>query len=330
MSEATNQSSGDVLEPNLPIIDPHHHLGYQYGGRYLVEEFAADIATGHNVLATVYIECSVMHRASGPEALRPVGEVEFAAGQAAMSESGGFGPTHICAGIIGAVDFTLGERVDDVLDAMVVAGGGRFRGVRGSAIWDADLSVNTGTRPFAPRGMLLDATFRAAFARLAARDLVYDAFQYYTQTADLCSLADAFPNGRIVIDHCGGLLGIGQYDRPDNFVHWKAQMVEAAKRPNITMKLGGLAGKRNGFGFERRTTPASEEEIVALWRPYIETCIELFGPSRCMFESNYLPDKHAGHYRTLWNVFKRIAAGASASERADLFRETANRIYRVI
>jgi L-fuconolactonase len=330
MIENGEQFTTEIIDPDLPIIDPHHHLGYQYGGRYLAEEFAADIATGHNILATVYIECSVMYRANGPEHLRPVGEVEFAAGQAAISESGGFGPAHICAGIVGAVDFTLGERVDEVLDAMTAAGGGRFRGVRGSAIWDADPSVNTGTREFAPRGMLLDSTFRAAFARLAARDLVYDAFQYFSQTDDLCSLADAFPNARIVIDHCGGLLGIGPYATADNFDRWKAAMAAAAKRPNLTMKLGGLAGKRNGFGFEKRTQPASEEEIVALWRPYLETCIELFGPQRCMFESNYLPDKHAGHYRTLWNVFKRVASGASASEKADLFRETANRVYRVI
>ena len=330
MVETGGDFSSNVIEPDLPIIDPHHHLGYQYGGRYLVEEFAADIATGHNVLATVYIECSVMYRAHGPAALRPVGEVEFTAGQAAMSESGGFGSAHICAGIVGAVDFTLGERVDETLEAMEIAGGGRFRGVRGSAIWDADLSVNTGTRPFAPRGMLRDATFRAAFARLATRRLVYDAFQYFPQLDDVCSLADAFPNAVIVVDHCGGLLGIGPYDRPDNFVHWKAKVAEAAKRPNVVMKLGGMAGKRCGFGFEKRTSPASEEEIVALWRPYIETCIELFGPSRCMFESNFLPDKHAGEYRTLWNVFKRIAAGASAAEKADLFHNTANRVYRVV
>jgi L-fuconolactonase len=330
MVEAHGGFSDAVIEPDLPIIDPHHHLGYAHGGRYLIEEFAADIASGHNVLATVYIETSAMYRKHGPEAMRPVGEAEFVAGQAAMSDSGGFGPSRICAGFVGAVDFMLGDAVDDVLDAHALASGGRLRGIRGSAIWDADPSVNTGTRPFAPQGMLLDAKFRAGFARIAARGLIYDAFQYHPQLADVSSLADAFPNAVIIVNHCGGLLGLGPYAGPDTFARWRDLVADVAKRPNTLMKLGGLAGRRCGFGFDKRATPASEAELVALWRPYIETCIELFGPQRCMFESNYPPDQQAGHYGTIWNVFKRIAAGASAAEKTDLFYHTANRAYRVI
>jgi predicted TIM-barrel fold metal-dependent hydrolase len=326
----TKGVDGAVIEPDLPIVDPHHHLGYQYGGRFLVEEFAADVAaSGHNVRTSVYIECSVMYRRGGPEAIRPAGEVEFAAGQAAMSESGDFGGARICAGIVGAAELRLGDAVDDVLEAMEALGGGRFRGLRGTANWDADPSVNTGSRPFAPKGLLLDPAFRKGFARLAARGLTYDAWQYYTQLGELCGLADAFPDAAIVVDHCGGLLGIGPYDRQRDFAAWKALIAETAKRPNVHMKLGGLAGRRCGFAFETRATPASAAELADLWRPYIETCIELFGPARCMFESNVQPDYHAGDYRTLWNSFKLIASGCSAAEKTALFSDTARRFYRI-
>ena len=194
MAAAGSRTCTPVIEPDLPIIDPHHHLGFQYGGRYLVEEFQADLASGHNVLATVYVECSSMYRQRGLEALRTVGEAEFVAGMAAMSASGQFGPTQICAGFVGAADLTLGDAVDEVLDALGTAGGGRLRGIRGTAVWDADPSVNTGTRPLAPRGLLLDEKFRAGFARLAVRGLSYDAWQYHPQLANVSMLISAeFP-----------------------------------------------------------------------------------------------------------------------------------------
>lgn len=319
----------EVIDPDLPIIDPHHHLLVHTGHRYLLEEYQADLASGHHVLASVYVECSAMYRKSGPEALRSVGEAEFAAGMAAMSDSGFFGPTRVAAAFVGAADFTLGAAVDEVLDALAIASGGRLRGIRGAAIWDANPVVNTGTRPFAPKGLLLDAQFRAGVSRLAARGLVYDAFQYHPQLADLCSLADAFPHMPIVVNHCGGLLGIGPYASGDTFGQWKALVTDVARRPNTLMKLGGLSAPRCGFGFRERSTPASAEELATLWRPYIQTCIELFGPERCMFESNFPPDKVSGSYRTLWNALKLTAAGCSPSEKTAMFSGTAQRVYQI-
>jgi predicted TIM-barrel fold metal-dependent hydrolase len=318
-----------TIEPELPIIDSHHHLLVHTGHRYLIDEYQADLASGHKVLASVYVECSAMYRQSGPEALRCVGEAEFVAGMAAMSESGLYGPTRICAAFVGAADFMLGAAVDDVLDALAVASGGRLRGIRGAVIWDADPSVNTGSRPFEPQGRLLDAQFRAAVARLAARGLVYDAFQYHPQLSELCSLADALPHLPIVVNHCGGLLGIGPYAGPETFSRWKALIAEVARRPNTLMKLGGLSARRCGFGFQERATRPSAEELATLWRPYIQTCIELFGADRCMFESNFPPDNVAGSYRTVWNALKLTAAGASATEKAALFSGTARRVYQI-
>jgi L-fuconolactonase len=127
-----------ILEPDLPIIDTHHHLWMRPGHRYLLEEFLADVQSGHHIVATVFEECHSMYRASGPEALRSVGETEFVAGVAAMSESGTFGSARVAAGIVGAADLMLGDRVEPVLEAHLAASGGRFRGVRHSSGWDAD------------------------------------------------------------------------------------------------------------------------------------------------------------------------------------------------
>lgn len=326
-SESAKASA--AIDPGLPIVDPHHHLWHPHAHRYLADSLQEDILeSGHNVLATVYVECSVMHRKDGPRPLRPAGEAQFVAGMAAMSDSGAFGPTRVCAGFVGAADLTLGDAVEEVFDALATASAGTFRGIRGAANWDADRSVNTGSRPMGPQGLLLDSRFRAGFARLVKRNLVYDAWQYYPQLPELCSLADAFPQARIVVNHCGGLLGIGPYAKPDNFPNWKKLVTEVSRRPNVLMKLGGLAGRRNGFGYEKRPA-ATLGELVADWKPYIETCIELFGSDRCMFESNYPVDRVAGDYQMLWNVFKTIAANGSADERKALFSGTAARTYQV-
>lgn len=326
---ATHAEDPAVIEPDLPIVDCHHHLWLRPEHRYLIDEYAADLASGHKVLASVYVECNAMYRQHGPDALRCVGEAEFAAGMAAMSDSGLFGPTRICAGFVGALDFTLGAGVDAVLDALAAASGGRLRGIRGMAAWDADRTVNTGVRDLAPQGLLLDPRFRAGFARVAARKLVYDAWQYYPQLTELCSLADAFPDATIVVDHCGGLLGIGGYATPDNFGRWKARVTEVAQRPNTLMKLGGLSPKRTGFGFETRATPPTAQELAATWRPYVETCIELFGTDRCMFESNFPADRASGSYRNMWNALKLTAQHCSSAEKSALFCGNARRVYRL-
>src|SRR5271156_6957649 len=231
----------EVLDPSRRIVDPHHHLWDRGGQRYLLDELTSDIASGHNVIATVYVEARSMYRAKGPEAFRPVGEVEFANGAAAMSASGGYGPAAICAGIVGHVNLLLGEGARAVLEAEIAAGQGRFRGIRHSSAWDADPDV-AGMYATRPKGLLLDAAFRKGFGCLAPLGLSFDAWLFQPQIGELTDLARAFPDTRIVLDHCGGLVGIGIYAgrREELFPAWKASIREIAKCPNVVVKLGGL------------------------------------------------------------------------------------------
>lgn len=320
----------EVLDPARPIVDPHHHLWDRGGQRYLLGELTSDIASGHNVVATVYVEARSMYRAKGPEAFRPVGEVEFANGAAAMSASGGYGSAAVCAGIVGHVNLLLGDDARPVLEAEISAGQGRFRGIRHSSAWDADPDVAHmyATRP---KGLLLDPTFRKGFACLAPLGLSFDAWLLHPQIGELTDLACAFPDTRIVLDHCGGPAGTGQYAgrRDEIFATWKASIKEVARCPNVVVKLGGLAMCLLGYDFHQRPMPPSSEELATAWRPYVETCIEAFGVERAMFESNFPPDKGQCSYQVIFNTFKRIAASMTEAEKDALFSGTAMNVYRL-
>ena len=322
-----------VLDPDIPIIDTHHHLWERADHRYLLPELLADLASGtpgatHNVIATVFLQCHAMYRAQGPEEMRPVGETEFVAGVAAMSDSGGYGKTHVAAGIVGFADLTLGDRVEPVLEAHVRAGGGRFRGVRHSGNWDADPVIGNGA---SGPDIYRRADFRAGLARLAALGLSLDAWVFHTQLEDVIELARAYPATNIVMGHVGGVLGYGPYAgrRDEVFAAWKPRIAELARCPNVTMKLGGMMMRSALCDYPRAERPPSSEELAALWRPYMETCIERFGARRCMFESNFPVEKMGIGWVPLWNAFKRIAAGASAEEKQALFAGTARRVYRL-
>jgi predicted TIM-barrel fold metal-dependent hydrolase len=320
----------EIIDPQRPIVDPHHHLWDRGGQHYMIEEIVDDIASGHNIVATVYVDCRSMYRAHGPEAFRPVGEVEFANGVAAMSASGGYGAAAICAGIVSHVNLLLGEDARGVLEAEIAAGGGRFRGIRHSSPWDADPHV-AGMYATRPKGLLLDATFRKGFAALAPLNLSFDAWLFHPQIGELADLARAFPNTKIVLDHCGGPIGVGSYAnrREEIFASWKASIEDIAKCPNVVVKLGGLAMKLLGFDFHERAMPPSSEDAAAAWRPYIETCIEAFGPERAMFESNFPPDKGQCSYQVIFNAFKRLSAQYSEAEKTALFSKTAADFYRL-
>jgi predicted TIM-barrel fold metal-dependent hydrolase len=319
-----------ILEPELPIIDPHHHLWDRPGNRYLLPEILDDIASGHDVRATVFIEAHAMYRADGPEERRPLGETEFVNGIAAMSASGQYGSARVAAAIVGKVDLTVGARAAGLLEAHLAVSGGRFRGIRHSSPYHPDPSAQ-GSSIQATPGLLGDARFRAGFACLKPLGLTFDAWMYHTQLGDLVELARAFPDQPIVLDHIGGALGIGPYagKRDAVFRDWSASMRALADCQNVHVKLGGLGMPLTGFDFGTRAQPPSSEDLAAAWKPYFETCIAAFGVERCMVESNFPVDKGMFSYAVMWNAFKRFAAGCSASEKTALFSGTAARFYKL-
>jgi len=316
-----------VLEPELPIIDPHHHLWDLRNAHaepylsfeqkvYLCEEITNDIRdSGHNVVQTVFAQCGAFYRADGPEEMRCVGETEFVHGIAAMSRSGIYGPTRLCTGIFGAADLRPGKSAEPVLMAHVEASP-NFRGIRSAFPSD------------------LNARFLDGYALLGKHRLCFDNYSPdHARLPNLARLGAVNPDVTIIVNHLGGR--IDPDAGPDAVAAWQKNIDAIAARPNAVMKVGG-AQQRVGpweppFHMHRRSRPIGSEELCELLYPYYYYVIEAFGPDRCMFESNFPVDKECVSYRTLWNAFKRIAAraGLSESEKAAMFSGTARRVYRL-
>jgi predicted TIM-barrel fold metal-dependent hydrolase len=330
-----------VIDPDLPIIDTHHHLWDRRpaaGGesweaasfRYLLADFLADCATGHNIVGSVFLQCHAMYRSHGPHAMRPVGETEFVAGIAAASDSGGYGKTRVAAGIVGFADLTAGDWVTPVLEAHIRAGGGRFRGVRHAAGHDDDPAIGNSAPDMRP-GLYARPDFRAGMAALSALGLSLDAWAFHPQIPDITALAQAFPASNIIVGHCGGPLGYGRYTgkQDEVFADWKRGITALASCPNVTMKLGGMTMRLAAYDYMGLDAPPSSAQLADHWRPYIETCVEAFGADRCIAESNFPVEKMGIGYAALFNALKRLTAGCSATEKAAIFAGSARRVYRL-
>ena len=322
----------EVLEPDLPIVDTHMHLWHHATGyRYFTEDYAREIAeSGHNVTASVFVECKSMYRASGPEHMKPVGEVEFAQGQAAMADSGKYGSARIAARIVGHADLMQSDNLPEVLDAEIAAANGRLCGVRMRAKWDADPVVKGAVSADAP-GLYLEPAFQDGVRTLARHGLLFESSIYHPQIADVTALARAVPEAHVVMIHSGSPVGHSSYRGQEAEVHanWMRDMAAFAALPNTSIKMGGLLMTLAAFDFGKAARPPTSEELAALWRPYIEPCFEMFGPERCMVSSNFPVDKAGATFGTVWNTFKRIAEGCSDEEKALIFSGAAERIYGV-
>jgi L-fuconolactonase len=336
-----------ILDPDLPIIDPHHHLwdlrpllghfpepqhpfiaAIAPAAYFTFDQLHAEATSGHRVIATVYMECGAFYDADRDPALKSVGEVEFVNGVAAQGASGLYGEYRPCAAIVGHADLTA-DNPRAVLEALVAASP-RFRGIRHQGAWDADPDV-LGAPFHAPQGLYGSDAFRAGFRHLGALGLTFDAWVLEPQLDDVIALARAFPDQPIVLDHCGTPLNIASYKGrlPERFDTWRANIRALGELPNVTIKLGGLAMAFCGMPEQGPAKGLGSDVLAGLWRPYIETCIDAFGPHRAMFESNFPVDRWGADYRTLWNAFKRLSAGASAAEKRALFAGTAARTYGI-
>ena len=321
-----------TLEPELPICDPHHHfwdlrlqsIPYQ---RYLLHELNADIYSGHNVRSTVFLEARSMYRPDGPVELRPVGEVEFVQGLAAASASGVYGPCRAAAAIIGHADLKLGANVAPVLDALQAASPNRFRGIRHNVTWSPDPELENRES----EGILANSNFREGAKVLMQKGLSLDVMISFPQMSEVADFARAVPELPIILNHIGALSRVGIYATREEEVRafWRDGIAAVAACANITLKLGGMGMPRMGFDWHTRAVPTGSEELAADMSPWMNYCIEQFGPDRCMFESNFPPDKVSFSYNVMYNAFKRLSSGYSPSERAAMFHDTAAKIYRI-
>ena len=317
----------EILQPDIAIVDPHHHLWTRNGYTYLLPELAADMASGHNLFATVFAECHSMYRQTGPAEERSLGETELVRGQAAMSASGDFGAARACEVMFGNVDVSLGERVEPLLVQHVEASGGRFRGIRVSSGWHADNRIqNVAPAP----ELLLTQQVNDAAKVLSRMGMSLDCWLYHTQLAEVAALADKHPDLTIVLNHVGSPILGGPYrGRADEvFDAWSTSIRQVAQRPNVFIKLGALPIRMPDYAGDRSLPPGSVE-VAAAWRRWIEFCIEVFTPSRSMFESNFPVQKRWCSYQVCWNAFKRLAADFSPAEKQDLFAGAAIRAYRM-
>lgn len=314
----------DVVEPDLPIVDPHHHLWPEGGSLpYGLAELHADAGSGHRVEATVFVECGAAYHHGDSDPLAPVAETTFVAGEATRD------PAHLIRGIVGHADLRSPE-LDRILDAHEAAGQGLFRGIR-HALAHAEQPEVLRIPGRAPADLFADADFRAGVRRLGERGLTYDTWQYHYQNQQVVELARSVPGTTVVFDHLGTPLGVGPYaaQREEIFERWRRDIDDVAACDNVVAKLGGLAMPDNGFGWDTADRPATSDEVVAAQARYYLHVIDRFGPERCMFESNFPVDRWSLSYRTVWNAFKKMTTDFSPSERAAMFAGTARRVYRL-
>jgi predicted TIM-barrel fold metal-dependent hydrolase len=316
-----------IVDPDRRIVDAHHHLWPRYRVfGYLPSEYLEDAAT-HRVEASIFAECMASYDREAPEHLKPVGETKYIVRECPPPSEDG--KPFIGAGIVGRVDLSLdASLVREALEAQVAVGQGRFKGIRYSTIAWHEPDVLPGMRRNTP-GVMRTERFRAAFAELAGMSLTFDAWLTYLQLDELTELADRFPDADIVIDHFGGVINPSRTEagRHEAFDIWRAAIEEIAQRPKVHMKLGGVGMPVFGFGYEEMAGQPSSDRIAADWSPYLKVCLEAFGPERCMFESNFSPDKAGVTFHNLWNAFKKMTSACSEAEKEQLFSGTAERVY---
>lgn len=327
-SEWYAQVDEEVVEPERPIVDAHHHLWHRPPNTYMLDEFWTDTGSGHRVEKSIFVQCRGFYRQDGPEHLKPVGET-LAIAEIAGKARAHQGRTEV-AGIVAFVDMTRGAAVAEVLDAHEEAGQGLFCGVRQSAANDPNPEA-LAIPGQVPAGLYGRSDFREALKVLGSRGLPFDAWHFHHQNGEFAELARAVPGTILVLDHFGTPLGVGPYAgrRSEIFGSWKKDMAALAQCPNVYAKLGGLAMPDNGFGWDKAARPPTSDEFVAAQQDYYLHAIDCFGPDRCMFESNFPADKPSISYRTLWNGLKKISARFTESEKDALFRKTAEKLYRL-
>ena len=319
----------EIIDPERPIIDTHHHLWETPGmwGTYKLADLWGDTGSGHHIEKTVFMDCHSGYREDGPARLKPIGETRYVASVA--EESAKQEGSATIAAIVSHADMRLGEAVEEVLLAHEEAGRGLFRGIRHAGPFDTTGTLtNPGGRGPCPYG---ETDYRTGVKTLGRLGYTYDTWHFFHQNRDFLALARAVPGTTMVLNHFGSPLGVGAYagKQDEIFDRWQQDMAAIAQCPNVVAKLGGLAMPDNGFGWDRRDTPPTSDEFLEAQKRYYRHTIACFGPERCMFESNFPVDKLSISYPILWNGMKKIVADFTEEEKHAMFYGTASRIYRI-
>lgn len=318
----------DIVEPDLEIVDAHHHVWDMPGSRYLFDEVMNDFNSGHRIVSSVYAQCHSMYRTEGPTEMRPVGETEFVSGIAQRGAASAYCSTALCAGIVGSADLMLGAGIEPVLLAHMQAGGGRFRGIRPTVAWHESPQLRV--LELQPN-ILMRKAAREAIGCMEKLNLSLDLWVFYTQLDEVVDICRAFPGLTVVVNHTAGIVDRGPYasKQKEMFAEWREKVHELARCPNVVLKLGGLAKRYGGLRRDTLAEPPSSDLLVDRWNDCIQLCIDAFSPHRCMFESNFPVDRGSCNYHVLWNAFKKITRGYTPAERQRLFSLTAAETYRL-
>jgi predicted TIM-barrel fold metal-dependent hydrolase len=295
--------------PPERIIDAHHHVwrldrtpwlagppeprifgDYDPLRRdYPIEEYAADVR-GQGVVGSVYVQVNV---ALGDE----VEEVEWAA-EAGAREG-------LVQGVVAFADLARPD-VGEVLDRQRASS--VLRGVRQQLHWHPDPAYRFAATP---DGMLRPE-WQRGLMEVAARGLLFELQVFPDQYQYALRLVDAFPNTTFVLVHAGML-----EDRSEQgWAAWRRGLERFAERDNVYLKLSGLGT------FTRRCAPED-------WRPVIGQAVDIFGPQRCMFGSNFPIEKLWTTYGTLIDVFRAGIASYSGAEQRQILHDVAARVYRI-
>ena len=327
------QVKEEIINPELPIIDPHHHLwngDNQLASSfpYLIDSLSEDTNSGHNIVGTIFMECAQGYYQEGEDKYKPIGETEYV--MKVIKDSKKTSNSANIIGIISFADLMLGSEVKDVLNQHILIGEGLFKGIRHAAGWDQSNEIhNSHSNPI--KNIYYDPSFRKGAEELIKLNLTFDAWHYHNQISDLSIFAKDYPELTIIHDHFGGPLGVGPYQgkKQEIFKKWKDDISQLSENKNVHSKLGGLAMPVNGWNFHKQDKPATSDQIIEMHYDYYLHTIECFGVDRCMFESNFPVDRRSISYHVLWNAFKKMVSNYSNEDKNKLFFQNAKDIYGV-
>jgi len=324
-----------IIAPDLPIVDPHHHI-ITWPVRYEAEDWLKDLRAGHKVIATVHTEAHGNYWKDGPEHLQPAGETEYLAKAAEQVAKDPTAPK-ICAGIVGGGDMAMGRaKVDELLDTHIAVGKGRFRGVRINVLWgfkpDGSMFPLDGWESVPERADLAEG-----LKCLTRKGLCVELVNHHPNLPLVAKLAQQHPDLTIVSNHLATIKdhSANPASEADMMAAWRRGIDTIAAYPNIRMKLGGCANPMISYSMPAmralggRAVPPTSQELADIYRPQVSYAIEKLGANRCMFESNFPIDKNFTSYTVLWNAFKRLAQPYSAAEQTALMSGTAIATYKL-